>query len=43
MFQKFKNTIQAIKNYRLDDSSFEPVLAKCQNCIYNQLCDKSLC
>jgi CRISPR-associated exonuclease Cas4 len=39
---KFINLIDKINNYRLEDD-FEPTLSKCENCIYNQLCDKSLC
>jgi CRISPR-associated exonuclease Cas4 len=43
MFEKFETLIQHITNYNLNDDAFVPNLKKCTNCIYNQLCDKSLC
>ncbi len=43
MFEKFKQTILEIRNYSLLGSSFLPNKAKCDKCIYNLLCDLSLC
>lgn len=43
MFMKFKQTIEAIKNYSLLDKSFSPSMHKCEKCIYRELCDYSLC
>ncbi len=43
MLQKFERLISAINSFDLETTPFEPQLAKCQNCIYNQLCDTSLC
>jgi CRISPR-associated protein Cas4 len=43
MFQKFEVTVQSLKDYNLNDSSFTPNLEKCKNCIYSHLCDYSLC
>lgn len=43
MWQKFESLITDINTFNLETTPFEPILAKCQNCIYNQLCDKSLC
>lgn len=42
MFRKFEETIFALNNFSLDDN-FEPELKKCEQCIYRNLCDKSLC
>lgn len=43
MFLKFEKLISEIQNFDLIDSIFSPNIEKCKNCIYNQLCDKSLC
>jgi CRISPR-associated protein Cas4 len=43
MFAKFEALIHDIKNYDLETLLFTPNIQKCTNCIYNQLCDKSLC
>jgi len=42
MLQKFETTIQALHNYDLK-APFIPNINKCRNCIYNNLCDQSLC
>lgn len=42
MFEKFEKLISEIQNFKLD-SEFIPNINKCTNCIYNQLCDRSLC
>lgn len=43
MLAKFEQLIQDIQTFDLESTPFTPLLSKCQNCIYNQLCDKSLC
>jgi CRISPR-associated exonuclease Cas4 len=43
MFEKFEKTVNALKSYDLNDTSFEPNPEKCKNCIYSHLCDYSLC
>jgi CRISPR-associated exonuclease Cas4 len=43
MLHKFEQLIHDLNNYDLNDPSFVPKIQKCTNCIYNQLCDKSLC
>jgi len=40
---KFEATVQALKEFDMLKSNFKPELAKCQNCIYSNLCDFSLC
>ncbi len=42
MFQKFEHTITALNSFKMEEE-FNPVLEKCISCIYNNLCDKSLC
>ncbi len=43
MFSKFEQLIQDIHDFDLEKTPFTPLLSKCQNCIYNALCDASLC
>ncbi|HUN02570.1 MAG TPA: type V CRISPR-associated protein Cas4 [Niabella sp.] len=43
MLAKFEQLIADIQTFDLETTPFTPLLSKCQNCIYNQLCDKSLC
>jgi CRISPR-associated protein Cas4 len=43
MFNKFKHTIEEIKHFSLLRNTFNANINKCKTCIYNQLCDKSLC
>lgn len=43
MFQKFESLIIQIQNYQLNVDSFNPIIEKCNHCIYSPLCDKSLC
>ncbi|TGN09368.1 type V CRISPR-associated protein Cas4 [Leptospira ilyithenensis] len=43
MFAKFESTIEALKNFDLNDPNFNPNPEKCKNCIYSHLCDYSLC
>lgn len=43
MFHKFEKLIYDLNNFDMVTTPFEPLLSKCQNCIYNQLCDYSLC
>jgi CRISPR-associated protein Cas4 len=42
MFQKFEQLILDINNFDFE-APFAANKEKCSNCIYNQLCDKSLC
>lgn len=42
MFQKFEKLIEAINDFDFD-APFQANIEKCRHCIYNQLCDKSLC
>lgn len=42
MLTKFENTITQLNAFKMEDK-FTPILEKCTNCIYNNLCDKSLC
>lgn len=42
MKQKFDNLINKINNFDMSDN-FIPVRAKCNSCIYSNLCDYSLC
>lgn len=42
MFDKFEALINDINNFDLENTDFTPIKAKCDGCIYNQLCDKSL-
>ena len=41
--QKFENLIDQINSFDLNAPGFVPIEAKCRNCIYNNLCDYSLC
>jgi CRISPR-associated exonuclease Cas4 len=43
MQENFEILIQQINNFDLLNNDFTPKLEKCENCIYNQLCDYSLC
>ncbi len=43
MFGKFEKLVSDINSFNLENTFFTPVLTKCENCIYNQLCDYSLC
>ncbi|MBI5219121.1 MAG: type V CRISPR-associated protein Cas4 [Bacteroidia bacterium] len=43
MQQKFENLVQQINDFDLLKTDFVPNKQKCENCIYNQLCDYSLC
>ena len=43
MLEKFESLIDAINHFDMRHSQHSPVLAKCQNCIYNALCDAALC
>ena len=42
MQQKFEQLIAQINTFDMNAPGFTPILAKCQNCIYNNLCDYSL-
>lgn len=42
MKAKFENTVEQIKNYNLNDHIQTNPL-KCKNCIYESICDQSLC
>lgn len=42
-YEKFRRLIDAIHHYDLLHSKISPSLEKCKNCIYNTLCDHSLC
>lgn len=41
--QKFLDLMRQIKKFKLMSPHFTPELSKCQNCIYSNLCDFSLC
>ncbi|MDX1959253.1 MAG: type V CRISPR-associated protein Cas4 [Leptospiraceae bacterium] len=43
MFQKFLKLLEDIKNFDLETSSFVQNENKCRRCIYNNICDSSLC
>lgn len=43
MFLKFENLINDINSFDLELTPFIADISKCENCIYNQLCDASLC
>jgi CRISPR-associated protein Cas4 len=43
MQEKLEEVVEGLRNFDLEAPGFEPVLAKCQNCIYSNLCDYSLC
>lgn len=43
MLTKFEQLIYDINAFNLESTSFVPNKSKCENCIYNQLCDQSLC
>lgn len=43
MQQKFESLIEQINDFDLTGANFVPNQQKCENCIYNQLCDYSLC
>lgn len=42
MLDKFEKTINNLQNFKLSDP-FLATKAKCENCIYSELCDQSLC
>lgn len=42
MFEKFEKLIRDLNAFDLETTAFEAEKAKCDRCIYNQLCDKSL-
>ena len=43
MLAKFEKLINNINTFDLETTPFEANRSKCENCIYNQLCDRSLC
>jgi CRISPR-associated protein Cas4 len=43
MLQKFEQLIERINQYDMNDPGFIANASKCQNCIYNNICDTSLC
>ncbi|MBS1589397.1 MAG: type V CRISPR-associated protein Cas4 [Bacteroidetes bacterium] len=43
MFTKFQLLIEDIDSFDMETTAFTPEKAKCTTCIYNQLCDASLC
>jgi CRISPR-associated protein Cas4 len=43
MFEKFESLIHDINSFDLNDERFVANIEKCKNCIYSNLCDKSLC
>ena len=42
MVEKFEKLIDDIQNYSLYEA-FTPLQSKCENCIYSNLCDMSIC
>lgn len=43
MFQKFEKLIENMNDFKLNNPAFIPNKAKCERCIYSNLCDHSLC
>jgi CRISPR-associated exonuclease Cas4 len=43
MLEKFETTLEKINTFSLLNKNFEPNKFKCEKCIYNLLCDASLC
>lgn len=43
MQQKFEKLISDINEFDFEEAGFEPNKAKCEKCIYSQLCDVSPC
>ena len=43
LFTKFESLIKDINSFDLNDENFIANIEKCKNCIYSNLCDKSLC
>lgn len=43
MQQKFESLIHQLNSFNLNAKGFTPIKSKCQNCIYSNLCDYSLC
>lgn len=43
MQHKFEQLVAALNAFDLNSDTFIPTIHKCRNCIYSQLCDKSLC
>lgn len=43
LFNKFEKLINNINTFDLEKTPFVANKSKCENCIYNQLCDASLC
>jgi CRISPR-associated exonuclease Cas4 len=43
MFEKFEKTLTDLSNFSLLRSDFHANKSKCEKCIYNLLCDASLC
>lgn len=43
MQQKFEQLIEDINRFDMAATGFKPHKAKCENCIYSNLCDYSLC
>lgn len=43
MLKKFEDLIESMQQFDLLKSELNPLLSKCQNCIYSALCDRSLC
>jgi CRISPR-associated protein Cas4 len=43
MLDKFEKLIDDINKFDLEKSKFNPSVNKCRNCIYSNLCDRSLC
>ncbi|MEQ9310053.1 MAG: type V CRISPR-associated protein Cas4 [Balneolaceae bacterium] len=40
---KFETLVDQLNSFDLNAKDFTPIEAKCQNCIYSNLCDYSLC
>jgi hypothetical protein len=43
MFDKFEKTLNEMANFSLLRENFSANISKCEKCIYNLLCDASLC
>ena len=39
MFNKFKNLLKDMQSFQIEDPHFTQNPAKCNRCIYNNLCD----
>jgi CRISPR-associated protein Cas4 len=43
LLQKFEDLVEDMNNFKINNPAFMPNKAKCERCIYANLCDHSLC